>query len=319
MNRPLQITAPCRLHFGLLRFAQACGPSFGGLGMMLDQPSTVVEMQQAETWQATGPNAERALVFAQQASQHWNNVSVSPLSIHVRQAPLAHAGLGSGTQLALAIAHGVSCLNNCPSADANDLSVAVGRGQRSAIGSHGFLHGGLLWETGRNSQESLATLTRRLDVPEQWRVLLIIPPHDVGLHGTAEIDAFAQLPPVPLDITTKLQQLAESIILPAVEQADFAAFSEAIYEYGHLAGSCFAHVQGGPYATASVARCVERLRSLGLYGVGQSSWGPTIFAFASDESSANQWRDTLSTLPEFSTRTITVAEPSNHGASVAFV
>jgi len=309
----LQITAPSRLHFGLLRFAQAAGPSYGGLGMMLDQPATVVDIRLADTWQASGPNADRALAFAQQACRYYS--CKSPLSIHVRKTPPAHVGLGSGTQLALAIARGVGSLLNRPVPNVDELSTAVGRG-RSAIGSHGFSQGGLLWETGRDSSESLAKLTRRLDVPEQWRVLLITPPHDAGLHGSAEVDAFAQLPPVPPEVTTKLQRLANEKILPAVEQADFATFSESLYEYGHLAGCCFAPVQGGPYASPDVARCVDTLRSLGLQGVGQSSWGPTIFAFTSNESSANQWLDTLSTLPEFASSNTTVATPNNSGASI---
>lgn len=318
MNRIVQIIAPCRLHFGLLRFAQTIGPCYGGLGMMLDQPATIVEMQLADTWQATGPNAERALAFAQQAACHWSNSCESPLSIHIRQAPPAHAGLGSGTQLALAIARGVSLLGNL-NPDVDELSTAVGRGQRSAIGSHGFLRGGLLWETGRLPNESLAKLTRRLDVPQQWRVLLITPPHDAGLHGTAEVDAFAQLPPVLPEVTEKLQRLAGEKILPAVEQAAFATFSESIYEYGHLAGSCFAPVQSGPYASPDVAHCVNVLRSLGLQGVGQSSWGPTIFVFTPDESNANQWLDTLSEMSEFAASKITVATPNNYGASVTCV
>jgi len=319
VNRVLQIIAPCRLHFGLLRFAQATGPSYGGLGMMLEQPATVIEMQRAKSWQTTGPQNERALAFAQQAIGYWSDVSDSPLSIQVRQAPPAHAGLGSGTQLALAVAQGVRLLNDYPNTHLDDLATAVGRGQRSAIGSHGFFHGGLLWETGRIATEPLAKLTRRLDVPEPWRILLITPPHDAGLHGTAEIDAFAQLPPVPSEVTENLQRLAQEKILPAVEQADFSTFSESIYQYGHLAGSCFAPVQGGDYASADVARCIQKLRSLGLQGVGQSSWGPTIFAFVHDESSANHWLDTLSTMSEFVDSKILITAPNNNGASVTFV
>ncbi len=317
MSRKIIITAPCRLHFGLLRFAQTTGSSYGGLGMMLDQPATAVEMQQADTWQATGPNAERALAFAKQTARHWPSSCESPFSIHIQKTPPAHAGLGSGTQLAWAITRGVSLLSDIKSAGVDELSTAVGRGQRSAIGSHGFLHGGLLWETGRQPGESLAKLTRRLDVPESWRVLLIAPPSNFGLHGTAEVDAFAQLPPVPSEVSKRLQHFATEKILPAVEQADFATFSESLYQYGHLAGSCFAPVQGGPYATADVERRIKKLRSLGLQGVGQSSWGPTVFAFCKDPASATQWLDTLSTLPQFAACSITLTTPNNCGAAVA--
>ncbi len=316
MNRSLRITAPCRLHFGLLRFAQATGPSYGGLGLMLDQPATVIDMQSSDTWQATGPHAERALAFAQQAVRFWLGPSESAFSIQVRQAPPIHSGLGSGTQLALAVARGVHSLCDRPSSTIDDLSAAVGRGQRSAIGSHGFFHGGLLWETGRDPHESLAKLTCRIEVPEPWRILLITPPYDAGLHGSAEIDAFAQLPSVPPDVSEKLQHLAKTEILPAAEQADFSKFSESLYQYGHLAGSCFASVQGGPYASANVARCIRKLRSLGLQGVGQSSWGPTIFAFVENESSGNHWLESLSTLLEFAGSAISLARPNNDGANV---
>ena len=321
VNRPLQITAPCRLHFGLLRFAQAAGPSYGGLGMMLDQPATVVKMQWADTWQATGPNAERALAFAQQAARHRPVPNESPIAIEVQNTPPAHTGLGSGTQLALAMARGVSVLRNRKARDrkaptVDDLSASVGRGQRSAIGSHGFLHGGLLWETGRLPNEPLAKLTRRLDVPEPWRVLLITLPQDTGLHGSAELDAFAQLPPVPRAVTQQLQELAETQILPAVEQADFATFTESIYEYGLLAGSCFAPVQGGPYASADVAACIKKLRMLGLQGVGQSSWGPSIFAFMQDAASAKQWLDMLTKTIDFASCSLLLTAPNNQGSRV---
>ena len=327
MNRIVKITAPCRLHFGLLRFAQAAGLSYGGLGMMLDQPATVVKMQQADSWKATGPNANRALAFAIQAARYWSAPDEASFAIEVQKAPPTHAGLGSGTQLALAVARGVSLLCNLrfntddpdtDDPDAEDLSAAVGRGQRSGIGSHGFLQGGLLWETGRDSLESLAKLTRRLDIPEPWRVLLISPLHDTGLHGSAEIDAFAQLPPVPPEITEQLQHLAEARILPAIEQADFAAFSESIYQYGHLAGSCFTSVQGGPYASSDVDLRIKKLRSLGLLGVGQSSWGPTIFAFTHNTSIATHWVKKFAEIPEFNACEIAITAPNNHGASVVF-
>ena len=284
--------------------------------MMLDQPATVIEMQQADAWQATGPGAERALAFAQQAYRYWSDSCEVPLSIHVKNTPPAHAGLGSGTQLALAVAKGTNLLCNGNMPGIADLSSAVGRGQRSAIGSHGFLHGGLLWEIGREPEESLAQLTCRIDVPKSWRVLLITPPQDAGLHGSAEIDAFAKLPPVPQDVTKKLRHMAETAILPAIEQANFDDFSELIYKYGHLAGSCFIPIQGGPYASPAVAQRIDKLRELGIPGVGQSSWGPTIFSFFPDEAKGKTWLELLPTLPEFSNCQLTLTSPNNTGATV---
>jgi hypothetical protein len=61
------ISTPSRLHFGLLRFEQAEGPSFGGLGMMIAEPRCVVRLITSNEWRASGPDANRAVAFAKQS------------------------------------------------------------------------------------------------------------------------------------------------------------------------------------------------------------------------------------------------------------
>ena len=51
-----------------------------------------------------------------------------------------------------------------------------------------------------------------------------------------------------------------------------------MYELNARAGDAFAAAQGGRYAAPAVTALVARLRGLGVKGVGQSSWGPTVFA-----------------------------------------
>jgi predicted sugar kinase len=48
-------------------------------------------------------------------------------------------------------------------------------------------------------------------------------------------------------------------------------------------GAYFAPMQGGPYVSAGVAAVLKGLASDGVAGLGQSSWGPTGFAFAASE------------------------------------
>ncbi|HVQ10466.1 MAG TPA: GHMP kinase, partial [Methyloceanibacter sp.] len=55
---------------------------------------------------------------------------------------------------------------------------------------------------------------------------------------------------------------------------------------GHLQkamGAYFAPIQGGAYVSAGVAAVLKGLASDGVTGLGQSSWGPTGFAFAASE------------------------------------
>ena len=316
MTSMLRITAPSRIHFGLLRFLKKSGPSYGGLGMMVDQPRVVVELSSTEQWSGSGLFAERALQWARRSLEACSTTTIRALKIDVCTAPAPHSGMGSGTQLALAIATGVRHLGQAPPLEIDQLVSSVERGRRSAVGSHGFQHGGLIWETGWQPGESLGRLKRRVEVPTDWRTVLITMPRYEGLSGQRERDVFELLPPVPVEVTRRLTYWAEEQILPAAEQHDFDTFAEAIFQYGRLAGSCFADVQGGPFATPQIAAGVQRLRELGVRGVGQSSWGPTIFAFAAEEKSATQLADRLASLEEFTGAEIRCSSPNNRGAQL---
>jgi beta-ribofuranosylaminobenzene 5'-phosphate synthase len=321
------ISTPSRLHFGLLRFEQAEGPSFGGLGMMIAEPRCTVRLTASNEWHANGVDANRAIASAKQsldfiatqvaAGRLLCGATHQPppaLRIEVLEPIPAHRGLGSGTQLALAVAAGVRSLCGLPAAHAEELAAMVGRGRRSAIGCHGFLRGGLLYELGSYPNEPLGRLAKRVEIPTAWRVVLITASQSPGLSGDHELKAFNQLPPVPESTTARLEQLAASAIVPAAEQDDLEAFGEALFEYGRLAGECFASVQGGPYASAEIAACVETLRGLGVRGVGQSSWGPTVFAFAADQAHAEEIVASMRAIPEWRDHAMRITQPDNHGA-----
>jgi beta-ribofuranosylaminobenzene 5'-phosphate synthase len=322
------ISTPSRLHFGLLRFEQAEGPSFGGLGMMIADPSTIVRLTPANHWQATGFDAERAVTHAQRALEHIQSAAgqrpagadqKTPPALHIEalQSIPPHQGLGSGTQLALAVAAGVRTLCGLPAATAPELAAMVGRGRRSAIGCHGFLSGGLLYELGSYPDEALGRLARRVEVPAAWRVVLITASSAAGLSGEHELGAFRCLPPVPAATTQRLEQLAHAAILPAAERDDAEAFGDALFDYGQLAGECFASVQGGAYASAEIAACVDTLRSLGVRGVGQSSWGPTVFAFAGDQALADEIVARIRAIPAWRDHDMRITAADNHGAQTA--
>jgi predicted sugar kinase len=75
-------------------------------------------------------------------------------------------------------------------------------------------------------------------------------------------------------------------MLPALLERDLTAFGEALHDFNARAGEAFAAAQGGLYAGPAVAAWVELLRAEGVAGVGQSSWGPGVFAVVADEDHA---------------------------------
>ena len=108
------------------------------------------------------------------------------------------------------------------------------------------------------------------------------------MHGAAELEAFAHLTMTP-NAAARTEALCRLVLLgmlPALAEADLQAFGESLFDFNARAGEAFAAVQGGVYLGPGVAECVEFLRGQGVRGVGQSSWGPTVFAVVGDEDRA---------------------------------
>ena len=272
----IRVEAPGRLHFGLLSLGGAGQRRFGGVGLMVQTPGVRVAVQPAADWSAAGPLAERALIFAQRlvagADLPGAVRQVKPHHIQVEQCGPEHAGLGTGTQLALAVGRALAAASGLH-LDAAELGRLVDRGQRSALGIHGFAHGGLLIDGGKTKETAVAPLLARHDFPESWRVVLVVPGWAQGLHGTAERQAFQQL----LDAgatsatTDALCRLVLLGMLPALLERDLTAFGEALYEFNARVGEAFAPVQGGVYAHPRLTELVAFIRTQGTRGVGQSS------------------------------------------------
>jgi beta-RFAP synthase len=282
----LRVQTASRLHFGFLSLPGAgeAGRRFGGVGLMVERPGLRLSAAPAAEWSAEGPLAGRALTFASSFAR--SGGGLSPQRLVVEQAAPEHAGLGTGTQLGLAVGRLLA------SAWGIDLSAAelarrVGRGRRSALGVYGFEQGGFLVESGKRGDEGLSPLAIRVPFPEEWRVVLAIPGQAPGLHGPDEQGAFRQLAEsaavLPTDALCRLVLLG---MLPSLAEGDVRAFGEALFEFNARVGEAFARVQGGPYAGPRVAELVAFLRGQGARGVGQSSWGPTVFAVVGDEGQA---------------------------------
>jgi predicted sugar kinase len=159
-------------------------------------------------------------------------------------------------------------------------------------------------------------LAHRVEIPSPWRFVLILPTSERGLAGPDEADAFDRLSAVPEEVTRELWRIVEEELLPAVQRSDCGAFGDAAYRFGRLAGECFAAVQGGPFASREIAQLIEKIRDFGVPGVGQSSWGPTVFAICSSDVEAQELKRWLTAHTEPSERKVCVANPCNQGAAI---
>ena len=105
-------------------------------------------------------------------------------------------------------------------------------------------------------------------------------------------------------------------ILPGAAEIDFAAFGQGVSRVQEIVGDYFAPVQGGGrFASASVGRVAERLAAHGASGIGQSSWGPTGFAFARDPDQAEYLARRAGAESGTGVK-ITICKARDHGAEI---
>jgi beta-ribofuranosylaminobenzene 5'-phosphate synthase len=279
------VETPARLHFGVLDLRGSLGRWFGGIGAAAPAPTLLVSARRADALEVNGEDADRAADFATRILTHHGMKGVARICVH-RTLP-RHAGLGSGTQLALAVARALSELHGLPT-DARMLAHAVGRAERSAIGTWTFAGGGLVLEGGRragaaNCAGGIGPLLARLPFPPTWRCVLAVPDATSSLSGEAEAAAFARLPPPRDHEVERVAHLVLLGLLPAVADDDLETFGRALTAIQAMNGRWFASLQGGTFAPGPSAELVARMTEWGAAGVGQSSWGPTVYGIVRGE------------------------------------
>ena len=282
------VSTPARLHLGFLDLGGSLGRRFGSLGVAIDGMRTGLRARLSQRHAASGPGSERALVCLQELGERLG--LQGGVTLELNEAIPDHAGLGSGTQLYLAIGAALDQLYGLGLTTAQ-LALAAGRGRRSGIGIGAFDHGGFLMDAGTDSGaggSAVPPLTARLDFPEHWRILLLMDGRGQGLHGGREKQAFRELPPFPEATAAHLCHLALMKILPGVAEARLAPVAEGIAELQRVVGDHFAPAQGGRFASPAVSDALAWAEAQGHVGIGQSSWGPTGFVLLDSEAVAQE-------------------------------
>jgi len=278
-QRQAAVTTTARLHFGFLDPSGRGTRPFGSFGLSLDRPRTRLTLKRAETFAVSGPERERALRYLRAIAASAGSASAYQLQIEEAIPP--HAGLGSGTQLALAVGSAFAALEGLSLAP-QEIAARLGRGARSGIGIATFAQGGVVLDGGPR-QGRLPELISRLPFPTDWRMLLIFDAEASGLAGASETAAFETLPDFPESETDELYRRIAEGALPALAHGDFKTFCEQVGYLQARMGAYFAPLQGGSFISPRVSNALAWLRGQGIVGLGQSSWGPTGFAFVASE------------------------------------
>ena len=305
------VTTTARLHFGFLDPSGRGPRPFGSFGLALDRPQTRLTLVRSADWRVQGPEAERAEGYLRMLAA--NAGMQTPYRLGIDTVIPPHAGLGSGTQLALTVGTAFARLEGLAMSPA-EIAALLGRGARSGIGIGTFAAGGLVVDTGPRDG-ALPEIETRLPFPDDWRALLVFDERRAGLSGIDEVSAFATLPEFTAHDTAALSRRVESA-LAAVEARDFGRFSAEVGALQDAMGAYFGPLQGGPFVSPAVAASMERLRAEGVTGIGQSSWGPTGFAFAPSQADAEAILDDIRAAGAPAGLRFDIAQGRNRGADI---
>jgi beta-ribofuranosylaminobenzene 5'-phosphate synthase len=288
--RRVIIRTPSRVHITLIDMHGGSGRVDGGIGITLDEPGVVLEAELSGAFSVRGCDPaiqERIRSIATDVLQKLR--TGGSIAITVRNSYPSHVGLGSGSQLALAVARAICELHgrNIP---VRELARLVGRGGTSGIGTAAFEYGGFIVDGGhrfgaggekRDFRPSAASrgvlpppVIARHDFPSDWRILLAIPAVTAGASGDKETDIFQANCPVPLEEVRKLSHEVLMRMLPGIASRDLDLFGSSINAVQKLG---FKKVELS-IQPLEVTGLLDVLREAGAAGAGLSSFGPAVYA-----------------------------------------
>ncbi len=277
----IRVETPSRLHFGLLDLNGSLGRIYGGIGLALTYPAIILEARSSDELTVKGENRDVVLSLVEKFSES-QRINVGA-EIELKETIPQHVGLGSGTQLSLAVA---SCLSHIHglSLSVVEMATLMERGEISGVGTACFEHGGFIIDGGHKSMEynGPPPVIFRHPFPKHWSFVVAIPETEGRIYGEREEKALKKVIPSPPEITAEVCRLVQMKMLPSLIEEDIVSFGRSLVEVDKRVGRYFKDVQDDIYREGTCREIVEFMLGEGSHGGGQSSWGPTVYGVIED-------------------------------------
>ncbi len=330
----IRITTPSRLHFGLIDLNGNIGRIDGGLGVALNEPNTIIEAKDQKThYECQILNSPGYL--RGEIEDLTNNIIKTlnlknEVSLQITSNIPAHIGLGSKTQLSLAISKALCLLNHIEKTP-YELARITLRGGTSRIGLTAFEKGGFIVDGGHTfgkgeqketylpssaSKAPPAPIIYWEAVPDDWYFVIALPQLKRGAHGTEEIKVFQQNCPIALDDVKTICYIILMKLLPSMKDKKIETFGHGIYELQKV-GFKKLEIE---LQDELIPELIEFCMKNGAYGSGMSSFGPTTFALVRGLLNAQKLKQKLEKFLENKCESnIFFTNVNNKGAQIDFL
>ena len=321
----VKVTTSGRLHLGFMDLNGDLGRLYGSIGVTIKTPKTQLIIEDHENLvidEMDGHFSKRISSFTNAFFDHYKIQSRGKIKV-TKYIP-EHKGLGSGSQLGLALAVALSKINNIDE-NSHALARIAGRGLRSGIGVTAFKKGGFIIDGGKKriGAKKLSNdppeAILRYNFPSAWHFVLVIPDKKVGLSGQQEKEAMGYVSP-SRRISEEICRLVMMQLLPALIEEDIEKFGNAVSEIDIKTGTFFKPVQGGIYSEKSSYGIIRQMTKEGAAGAGQSSWGPAVYGLVHKNDApllAGRMKDFLAN--KKISGNVIITQARNRGAKVEIV
>lgn len=323
------IKTPSRIHITLIDLNGSYGRLDGGVGLSLNNPQFILEAKETNSGISIDFDSITDQGAIKECNNKIHNVTTNILShlnietgfdFKVHSAYPSHSGLGSGTQISLAAGKLVTSILGYDF-ETVELSRMVGRGGTSGIGTYSFEYGGFIVDGGHSKAEksdflpssastaSPPPLIARYDFPEEWDIMVAIPPVDDHVCGVNEINLFQDNCPIPKNDVEQISHIILMNMLPFLIEKNIEEFGKTIDAVNYVG---FQKVELD-LKPPIMRQYMDSIRDAGAYGVGMSSFGPALYTVF-DKNNKDIVEATKEILPEGSPVFVTKAQ--NHGAII---
>ncbi|AFZ70158.1 putative sugar kinase [Caldisphaera lagunensis DSM 15908] len=261
-----------RLHAGFYYAGNEWNVKWGSAGFYIKDPSFIAEFSYGQN-EFIGPDFIKKKVERISELLKINNYRVKVLS-YIPE----HIGLGSGTQIELAIINAFKKLFNL-NVNINEIINEMNIAKYSGTGYLLFYNGGFVADAGRPENGEPKVLIHH-NIPEKWRFVYVTPDLKKGLDYNQE-EKILKNPWEPSEGVKRLMSYGLLRLASGIAREDIEDALEGLRMIQEGTGLYFSKTQGGSYREDLSKIVSELWRSRMI--VAQSSWGPTLYTISRED------------------------------------